>query len=102
MQPLHRFTVQRMSAQTRLFKQSGATHLAFFASNARLFATSSQHGQVRCLLLHAGASALHSCHNALLCVILTHECALKYPPIILCCPAQTYLLDGGARCRALI
>ena len=60
MQPLHRSTAQSIEAQTRLFRQSGTTHLAFFASNARLFATSSQHGQVSCLSLHAGASALHS------------------------------------------
>ena len=60
MQQLHLFTVQRIEAQGWLFKQSGATHLAFFASNARLFATSSRHGQVRCLSLPAGASALHA------------------------------------------
>ena len=59
-QPLHRFAVQRIEAQTRLFRQSGATHLAFFASNARLFATSSQHGQVNCLVPHVGVSALQS------------------------------------------
>ena len=66
MQPLHRCIVQSIEAPTWLFKQSGATHLAFFANNARLFATSSRHGQVRCLSLHTGASALHSvmmpCH----------------------------------------
>ncbi len=52
--------MQRIEAQGWLFKQSGTTHLAFFASNAHLFATSSRHGQVRCLSLHAGASTLHA------------------------------------------
>ena len=52
--------MQRIEAQGWLFKQNGATHLAFFASNSHLFATSSRHGQVRCLSLHAGASALHA------------------------------------------
>ena len=60
MQPLQCLIVQRIEAPSWLFKQNGATHLAFFASNARLFATSSRHGQVRRLSLHAGASALHS------------------------------------------
>ena len=62
--PLH--CAEYRGARAGYSSRSGATHLAFFANNARLFATSSRHGQVRCLSLHTGASALHSvmmpCH----------------------------------------
>ena len=33
------------------------------------------------------------CHNALLCVTLTHERELEYPPIVLCWPALMYFLS---------